>query len=36
MNHIGTFCDKSIKEANDKIDQTDSILKTELEEAEYK
>ena len=35
MSHIVTFCDKTIKETNDKIDQTDSILKTKLEKAEY-
>ena len=27
MSHVATFCDKTIKETNDKIDQTDSILK---------
>ena len=26
MNHIVIFCDKTIKEKYDKIDQTDSIL----------
>ena len=36
MSHVATFCDKTIKETNDKIDQTDSILKTKLEKAEYK
>ena len=34
MNQIVTFWDKTIKEANDKIDQTDSILKSKLEKAE--
>ena len=29
------FCDKTIKEANDKLDQTDSILKGKLEKAEF-
>ena len=36
MSHVATFCDKTIKETNDKNDQTDSILKTKLERAEYK
>ena len=31
MNHIVIFCYKLIKETNDKIDQTDPILKTKLE-----
>ena len=35
MNHIVIFCDKTIKEKHDKIDQTDCILKTKLEKAEY-
>ena len=35
MNHIVIFCDKSIKEKHDKIDQIDSILKTKIEKAEY-
>ena len=35
MSHIVIFCDKNIKETNDKIDQTDSTLKTMLEKAEY-
>ena len=35
MNHIVIFCDKTIKEKPDKIDQTDCILKTKLEKAEY-
>ena len=35
MSHIVIFCDKNIKETNDKIDQTDSTLKTKLEKAEY-
>ena len=35
MNHIVIFCYKLIKETNDKIDQTDSLLKTKLEKAEY-
>ena len=36
MSYIVTFCNKTIKETNGKIDQTDSILKTKLEKAEYK
>ena len=36
MNHIVIFCDKTIKEKHDKIDQTDCILKTKLEKAQYK
>ena len=36
MSHIVTFYDKTIKETNDKIDQTDSILKTKLEKVENK
>ena len=35
MSRIVTFSDKTIKETNDKIDQTDSILKTKLEKPEY-
>ena len=35
MNHIVTFCYKPIKETNDKINQTDSILKAKLENAEH-
>ena len=35
MSHIVTFCNKTIKETNDRIDQADSILKTKLEKAEY-
>ena len=35
MNHIVIFCDKTIKEKHDKIDQTDCILKTKLEKTEY-
>ena len=35
MNHIVIFCDKTIKEKHDKIDQIDSILKTKIEKAEY-
>ena len=35
MNHIVIFCDKTIKEKHDKIDQTDCILKTKLEKAEH-
>ena len=35
MNHIVIFCDKTTKEKHDKIDQTDCILKTKLEKAEY-
>ena len=35
MNHIVIFCDKTIKEKHDKIDQTDCIPKTKLEKAEY-
>ena len=35
MNHIVTFSYKPIKETNDNIDQTDSILKTKLGKAEY-
>ena len=36
MSHIVTFCDKIIKERNNKIDQRDFILKTKLEKAEKK
>ena len=42
MNHVvmntlmNTFCGKDVKERNDKIDQTDSILKTKLGRAEFK
>ena len=36
MNHVVTFCSKPVKERNDKIDQTDSILKKKLGRAEYK
>ena len=35
MNHIVIFCDKTVKEKHDKIDQIDSILKTKIEKAEY-
>ena len=35
MNHIVIFCGKTIKEKDDKIDQTDCILKTKVEKAEY-
>ena len=35
MNHIVIFCDKTIKEKHDKIDQIDSILKTKIEKVEY-
>ena len=35
MSRAVRFCDKIIKETNDKIDQTDSILKTKLQKAEY-
>ena len=35
MSRIVTFSDQTIKETNDKIDQTDSILKTKLEKPEY-
>ena len=35
MSHIVTFSDKTFKEKNDRIDQTDSILKANLEKAEY-
>ena len=35
MSRAIRFCDKIIKETNDKIDQTDSILKTKLQKAEY-
>ena len=33
---MNTFCGKDVKERNDKIDQTDSILKTKLGRAEFK
>ena len=36
MSHIVTFCGKNIKETNDKINQTNSILKRKLEKVEYK
>ena len=35
MNHIVIFCDKTIKEKNDKIDQMHCMLKTKLEKAKY-
>ena len=35
MSHIVTFSDKTIKETNDRSDQTDSILKANLEKVEY-
>ena len=35
MNHIVTFCDKTIKDTSDKTNQTDFILKTKLEKVEY-
>ena len=35
MNHIVIFCGKIIKEKDDEIDQTDCILKTKVEKAEY-
>ena len=34
--HVVTFCDKPVKERNDKTDQTNSILKKMLGRAEYK
>ena len=35
MNHIVIFCGKTIKEKDNKIDQTDCILKKKVEKAEY-
>ena len=35
MSHIVTFCDKTIEETNNKIDQTDSILKAKLKKTVY-
>ena len=35
MNHIVIFCDKTINEKHDKIDQIDSNFKTKIEKAEY-
>ena len=34
--HVVTFCGQPVKERNDKIDQTDSILKKKFGRAEYK
>ena len=35
MSHIVTFCDKTTEETNNKIDQTDSILKAKLKKTVY-